>query len=220
MWVAVVGCGGGKKAGELGADCYPNGTCNVTLACVGGLCIAAAADAAVGDSPRGSDADSHVDAMVDGSTVSVDAAIDAVPDAPPDAYCDALQTMNIPDGHHNAGQTCLQAGCHLIGNTGAGAPEYSFAGTLYHDVNGSMPFGGATIEVSVSSQVHKLVTASNGNFFITSALASPPTAAAPGTALASACPNTNTMAGQLVDNGGNCNNCHRTGGTTTPLYLP
>ena len=40
------------------------------------------------------------------------------------------------------------------------------------------------------------------------------------TTKASGCPDTTPMSGALVDNGGNCNNCHRTGGTTTPMHLP
>jgi hypothetical protein len=132
--------------------------------------------------------------------------------------CDAL-AANAPDGHHNAGQTCLQSGCHLVGQAGAGAPEYSYAGTLWRDSGGASPYPAATIEIVIGGQTHKITTATNGNFFLPPALAPAPTAAAPGTTKASACPSTTPMTGQLVDNGGNCNNCHRTGGTTTPIYL-
>jgi hypothetical protein len=205
--LVLCGCGGDKKQGALGADCYPNGTCNVTLACVGGLCVA----------PMDAANDTAMDA------VRTDGAVDAPPDGHnnpmPDAYCDAVSTAT-GDGHHNAGQTCLQVGCHLTGNTGAGAPEYSIAGTLYQDAGGGSAFAGATIELTIGSQVHKVITASNGNFFLPPALAAAPTAAMPGSALASACPDTVMMVGQLVDNGGNCNNCHRTGGTTTPMHVP
>jgi len=142
--------------------------------------------------------------------------------------CSAVvtDTANLPNGHHNAGMTCMTAGCHLIGNAGAGAPEYSFAGTLYKDTGGTQPYAGATIIVTVGGTQHKVVTSATGdagpgagNFFIAKALATPPSAAMTGTTSASACPNTNAMAENLVDNGGNCNNCHRTGGTTTPLYV-
>ncbi len=68
----LAACGGENKAqqaqGEIGGHCYPNGTCNVTLDCVGGICIAA------------------VDAGVD---AAVDAMVDAAIDAPPDAAIDA-----------------------------------------------------------------------------------------------------------------------------------
>jgi len=133
--------------------------------------------------------------------------------------CDALST-NLPDGHHNAGQACMQGGCHLIGNTGgANVPAFAYGGTLYRDSAGTNPYPGATIEVTIGGQTKKMVTGSNGNFYITSTLASPPTAAMTATTKASACPSTTPMSGALVDNGGNCNNCHKTGGTTTPIYL-
>jgi len=67
---AVAGCGGGGGAndqndGEVGGHCYPNGTCNVGLACSEGIC-------------------SPLDAFV--PDAATDAAIDAVSiDAPPDA---------------------------------------------------------------------------------------------------------------------------------------
>jgi hypothetical protein len=41
LCLTVVGCGGGDATiptGELGGHCYPNGTCNTTLMCVGGVC--------------------------------------------------------------------------------------------------------------------------------------------------------------------------------------
>ncbi len=132
--------------------------------------------------------------------------------------CDAI-SQTPPDGHHNAGQSCLQSGCHLIGNTGGAAPAYSYAGTLYRDSAGTQAYPGATIEVVIGGQTHKIITATNGNFFLPPALAPAPTAGSPGTTKASGCPSTTPMTGQLVDNGGNCNNCHRTGGTTTPVYL-
>ncbi len=35
----AAGCGGGSSQGELGEPCYPNGTCDVTLACSDGVCV-------------------------------------------------------------------------------------------------------------------------------------------------------------------------------------
>jgi hypothetical protein len=60
--VLATACGGGNKQGEIGGHCYPNGTCNVTLACAGGICIAAPIDAAV---PRDAPHDAPGDAAVD-----------------------------------------------------------------------------------------------------------------------------------------------------------
>jgi len=140
--------------------------------------------------------------------------------------CEAIQTANAPDGHHNAGMTCLAAGCHLIGNPGAGAPEYAAAGTIYKDTAGTQPYPGATVIMKVGGTTTKMIAAATGdagpgagNFFVAKALATPPSAAMTGTTSASACPNTSAMSENLVDNGGNCNNCHRTGGTTLPLYV-
>jgi hypothetical protein len=128
-------------------------------------------------------------------------------------------SANIPAGNHNPGMTCLTAGCHLIGNAGTNAPEFSYAGTLWKDVNGTTPYPGATIEIVVGGATKKVIAADNGNFFLPPALATPPTAAATATTMASACPTTTPMSGALVDNGGNCNNCHHAGGTTSPIYL-
>jgi len=59
--VALAGCGSkNDDDGELGAHCYPNGTCNVGLSCAGGVCLVAA-DAAV-DAPADAAADAAVDA--------------------------------------------------------------------------------------------------------------------------------------------------------------
>lgn len=54
-------CGDGSNDGELGGHCYPNGTCNIFLACSGGICVSSPLDAAI-DAPT-------------------DVAVDALPDA-------------------------------------------------------------------------------------------------------------------------------------------
>lgn len=38
MLVLVGACGDSSEPGEVGAHCYPNGTCNVGLSCSGGFC--------------------------------------------------------------------------------------------------------------------------------------------------------------------------------------
>lgn len=148
--------------------------------------------------------------------------------------CATVATANAPNGHHNAGLACMTAGCHLIGNTGVGAPEYSYAGTLYKDVGGTQPYAGATVTVVVGGQTYKMVTAATddlattgtpgvGNFFIPAVLAAPSTAAMTGSTNASACPTTMPMATPLIDNGGNCNNCHGatpTQGAAGRVYTP
>ena len=51
----------------------------------------------------------------------------------------------------------------------------------------------------------------------------PPTNATTATTKASGCaaaPMHVPMSGALVQGGGNCNNCHKNGGTTSPIHLP
>jgi hypothetical protein len=126
-----------------------------------------------------------------------------------------------PDGHHNEGMGCRTAGaCHNAQlGLGTGAPEYSVAGTVYKDTAGTMPYPGATIIVTVGGTTKKTISATNGNFWFVPALLPGPTATMTGTTSASACPNTTPMGGLLVGGGGDCNNCHRNGGTTLPVYV-
>jgi hypothetical protein len=154
----------------------------------------------------------------------------------PGSDCEAIAVANAPNGHHHAGENCMQAACHLIGNHDPAAPEYSYAGTLYKDLQGTQPYAGATIIVTVGGQTYKMVTAATddmatntdgtagiGNFFIPAVLAAPSTAAMTGTTKASACPTTMPMATPLIDNGGNCNLCHAnppTQGAAGKLYIP
>jgi hypothetical protein len=141
------------------------------------------------------------------------------------ALCEPDATASAPDGHHNEGMSCIAANCHLTGQTGAGAPAYTYAGTLYTTAAGTTPLGGATIMISMGGTEKKVITASNGNFFMTAAPAglNAPTNATTATTKASDCAANATavpMTGALVQGGGNCNNCHRNGGTTSPINLP
>lgn len=131
-------------------------------------------------------------------------------------------SANIPAGNHNPGMNCIVAGCHLAGNLGVNAPAYSYGGTLYKDVAGTQPFPGATIFVKRGATEKKIITADNGNFWMTPGAAGldSPDNAMTGTTKASGCPDTTPMIGMLVQGGGACNNCHRNGGTTTPIHLP
>jgi hypothetical protein len=151
--IYCAGCGGNNAAtqGELGGHCYPNGTCNVTLSCSGGICVAAVADA---DTSAMIDAapDALVNTASDAYVLPVDAAVDAAVDAPPvppDANCETLNPGAAPDGHHNQDMACIAAGCHLLGSAGAGAPPYSYAGTLHTDATGTTPLAGATVFVKL-----------------------------------------------------------------------
>ena len=82
-----------------------------------------------------------------------------------------------------------------------------------------MPYPGATVIVTIGGMTHKSIAADNGNFWFVPALVPGPSATMPGTTSASACPNTAPMVGQIVAGGGDCNNCHRNGGSTLPVYV-
>jgi hypothetical protein len=130
-----------------------------------------------------------------------------------------------PDGHHNPGQNCIAAGCHLPGQQGTNAPPYTYAGTLYTTAAGTAPVAGATIFVKLGASEKKVISATNGNFWMGPAPAGldAPTNAATALTKASGCalaPMHVPMVGALVQGGGNCNNCHRNGGTTSPIHLP
>lgn len=134
------------------------------------------------------------------------------------------ETINAtpPDGNHNPGLGCRSnAGCHNAGTgLGPNAPEWAYAGTIYKDQAGTMPYAGATIFVTLGGTTQKAISATNGNFWIEAALLPGPSAAMTGTTKASACPDTMPMATILSAGGGDCNNCHRSsGGTTFPVYV-
>ncbi len=137
--------------------------------------------------------------------------------------CEVI-SASPPDGHHNPGMGCRSAAaCHNaqlgLGNQ---APEYSVGGTIYKDAAGTMPYGGATVFVSVGGATKKTIAATNGNFWFVPALLPAPTATATGTTKASACPNTTAMAGTLGGGGGDCNSgsCHAAGAQGPIFVLP
>jgi hypothetical protein len=140
------------------------------------------------------------------------------------ALCETI-SATPPDGHHNPGMSCVAAACHLIGNTRPNAPPYTYAGTLYTTAAGTTALAGATIFVKMGATEKKVITATNGNFWMSPLPAGldPPTNAATATTMASGCaaaPMAVPMSGMLVQGGGNCNNCHKNGGTTSPIHLP
>ena len=93
------------------------------------------------------------------------------------------------------------AGCHLIGNAGAGAPEYTLRRHALQGRDRHDAVRRRHRDRHGRRQTYKMVAAATddfattgtpgiGNFFIPKALATPPTAATTGTTKASACPNT------------------------------
>jgi hypothetical protein len=149
--------------------------------------------------------------------------------------CENLVATPPPDHPHtapvdaakptNAGQGCMTAaGCHNAGlGLGAAAPEYSWAGTVFKDAAGTMPYAGATILVTMGGVTKKLIAGDTGNFQITPALFAGPDTGTPGNAIGSVCPSATPMVGTLITGNGNCGaagTCHGPGGSQGPIHIP
>jgi hypothetical protein len=144
----------------------------------------------------------------DGSGNGDDVCVNAVtPAQPKHAHAD--------DATSKRGQTCMAAGCHLNGNTGAGAPAFTFAGTVSTAADGATPKPGATIKVVFGTTTVPAVADEDGNFYSEQAIT------LPAKTLATSCPTLAPMVGLIVTGQGNCNSCHTTGAgaTTTPMYV-
>jgi hypothetical protein len=118
------------------------------------------------------------------------------------------------------GQACLSVGCHLPGATGAGANPWLFGGTLYKG-DGVTALPGASIVITPAGggAAMTAISMSDGTFCATAGAANNGcVAGAPiangATTYVSGCPGTNqNMSTQLqAAGGGNCDNCHKTGG--------
>ncbi len=108
-----------------------------------------------------------------------------------------------------AGRPCFQ--CHAAAGP---APRFGFAGTIYKDVAGTQP--AARVEVRIVDANNKSVSAytdADGNFFIPFATSG--ALAYPAKAGARDADTVKLMTAGSMN--GNCNSCHRTGGSTTPI---
>ena len=110
----------------------------------------------------------------------------------------------------------MNAGCHSANDANA----FQFAGTVYES-DGTTPNPGVTIQITSTGGVllnPPAVSDEGGNFYIYKGTL---TNAFPATVRASVCPATDQpMADQVVaGGGGNGNNCHVNGGTTTPMTI-
>ncbi len=143
-----------------------------------------------------------------GGLTGTDAPAGAI-DAPGSIAACESNSAARPNGEHNAGVGCLNAGgCHGA-TPGAGAPVFTIGGTLYTTSAGTTPAPGATIFIGTQ----KLIVATNGNFYTSNPVTFPTTTKA------SLCPDTKPMVGPLNAAGdSNCNTCHN-GTTTAKLYL-
>jgi hypothetical protein len=110
--------------------------------------------------------------------------------------CDEPVATNA-SGQHNAGEACLN--CHVGGD----APRFQVGGTIYSALGGGSPVVGATVRmIDANGTEHVAISARNGNFWLTEAVALPLTVQA------SSCPSTLNMVSQ--SSVGNCNagGCH------------
>lgn len=123
--------------------------------------------------------------------------------------------LHLAGGTSNKDQSCVAGGCHLTGNLGAGAPAFTFAGTVYK-ADHTTPNAGANITIypngtGAGTPALTLIADTDGNFYTSEAM---PTF--PATTAASACPDIQRMATLLSASsasGPNCNGCHIPGGT-------
>jgi hypothetical protein len=123
----------------------------------------------------------------------------------------------------NAGQNCVQGGCHLNSALGTGAPGFQFAGTVFK-MNTTTPDAGVVVKLIVNGMVvAQRYTDQGGNFYIPAGTVM---GAFTGNASVSACPTVTKMVGTVAGGNGNpsannCNFCHTsaTGGMAVPIYL-
>lgn len=134
---------------------------------------------------------------------------DAGPPGDASACIPAVATGD--SGHHNPNTACT-AGCH---DGGGGEPVFTAAGTLSAAAGASAAVAGATITITGADGVTRtLISATNGNFYTTEAIAFPATVAV------SKCPDTATMV-STISTGECTTGCHVAGGTAGGrVHLP
>ena len=131
------------------------------------------------------------------------ACVDAVTPAAP-------KHIHADDSTSKRNKACITPACH---GTGGAGPMFTFAGTVSTAANGTTAKPGATVKVIFGSTTIAAAADEDGNFYSTQ------TITLPAKTLATSCPTIAPMSGMIVAGGGNCNNCHVTGGTTTPVYV-
>jgi hypothetical protein len=145
----------------------------------------------IGSEPdgQGSGVDSGAgDAMLD---AGADGNLQGGPDAAVFACRNREPLANLSNGHHNAGQNCLN-GCHNHG--------FSLAGTLYDAPTGGAIVKGGTITViAANGQTFDVISQLNGNFYTSRAVEFPITV------VASLCPDVKPMTTKVTAANAGCN---------------
>jgi hypothetical protein len=136
---------------------------------------------------------------------------DAAPLPDAASTCDEPSTK-VVDGHHLPGQPCQ--GCHFVG--ASGAPNFTFAGTLYASRDGGQGVVGATIHVKDAAGLEDtIITGTFGNFYSKTVYTYPIKVSA------SSCPNSFPMVTD-VPRPGDCNSmgCHTPADASGRIHLP
>ena len=160
----------------------------------------------------------------------MDAPIGGGDDAPAALACVPRGTPGTPHAHAGGGgsraaQSCVVGGCHLNGQTGAGASAFQFAGVLYLQGTATPDPGGVIVIIpddTTKPQI-KMVADTDGVFH-----SGPPVSGSmPASAAATACNTSQTPTmGHLVGKlngqstpgkGGDCTGCH--GNTQPSIYI-
>jgi hypothetical protein len=125
---------------------------------------------------------------------------------------------------HNAGQSCIQSGCHGSGASGGTVPSFLVGGTVYADYKGTTPAVGVEVRiVDPAGHATSVYSGPSGTFFLSSGNASGVTF--PAAVGARDATTTRPMITTLTSSMGSCGqtHCHVAGGgplTSTGNYYP
>lgn len=135
-------------------------------------------------------------------------------DREPAAKVNPFHTHSAPvnaNNPSNAGQHCIQAGCHAAGGAGG---QFTFAGTLYGSDGVTPDPGGAFIMIVASGSAgvnaNSPYTDTAGNFYIGPAEGDDIPNAFPAQIWATACPTITPMTQAVQAGQGDCFTCHTT----------
>ncbi len=122
----------------------------------------------------------------------------------------AAKHIHAAGGTSNAGQQCLNAGCHAAGT----AQPFTFGGTVFTASDGNTAKPGTTIKVKSGATTITAISDEDGNFYGTQ------TVTFPADTLGTACPTVAVMVSDLQAADADCNRCHKkVGGTTLPIFV-